>query len=75
MKSGQALMGIFKLNQYLYQFAVLSPKYKFDLFDRLIMSILCYGAHVTGFSNLVQQERIHLQFYKKLLGVKSFIEK
>ena len=69
--SGQALKGIFKLNQYLYKFTDLSPKHILDLFDKLIRPILCYGAQVWGFSNLVQQERIHLQFCKKLLGVKK----
>ena len=57
--SFQALKGIFKLNQYLYKFTDLSPKHILDLFDKLIRPILCYGAQVWGFSNLVQQERIH----------------
>ena len=32
--------------------------------------LLCYGAEVWDFSKIIQQERIHLQFCKKLLGVK-----
>ena len=31
---------------------------------------MCYGAEVWGFSKIIQQERIHRQFCKKLLGVK-----
>ena len=70
MKKIKPSQGIFKLNQYSYQFTDLSPKQILVLFYKLIRPILCYGAHVWGFSNLVQQERIHLQFCKKLLGVK-----
>ena len=69
--SGQALKAIFKLNQYLYHFTDLSPNHILDLFDKLIRPILCYGAQVWGFSNPVQQERVYLQFCKKLLGVKK----
>ena len=37
----------------------------------LIRPILCYRAQVWGFSNPVQEERVHLQFCEKLLGVKK----
>ena len=66
--SGQALKAIFKL---LYHFTELSPKHVLELFDKLIKPILCYGSEVWGFSKPVQQERVHLQFCKKLLGVKK----
>ena len=69
--SGQALKAIFKLNQYLYHFTELSSKHVLELFDKLIKPILCYGSEVWGFSKPVQQERVHLQFCKKLLGVKK----
>ena len=68
--SGQALKAIFKLNQYLYNFTDLSHKHVLDLFDTLVRPILCYGAEVWGFSKFHNQERVHLQFCKKLLGVK-----
>lgn len=68
--SGQALKAIFKLNQYLYNFTDISPKHTLELFDKLIAPILMYGSEVWGFSKHVQQERVHLQFCKKLLGVK-----
>lgn len=69
--SGQALKAIFKLNQYLFNFTNLSPKHVLDLFDKLIVPILCYGGEVWGFSKPNQQEKIHLQFCKKLLAVKK----
>ena len=42
-----------------------------DLFNRLVRPILCYGTEVWVFSKINLQERIHLQFCKKLLGVKQ----
>ena len=69
--SGQALKAIFKLNPYICHFTDLSPNHILDLFNKLIRQILCYGAQVWGFSNSVQQERVYLQFCKKLLGVKK----
>lgn len=69
--TGQALKAIFKLNQYLYNFTDLSPKHIIELFDKLVRPILTYGGQVWGFSKPIQQERAHLQFCKKLLGVKK----
>ena len=60
--SGHALKAIFKLNQYLFNFTNLSPKHVLDLFDKLIVPILCYGGEVGGFSKPNQQETIHLQY-------------
>ena len=68
--SGQALKAIFQLNQYLYKFTDISPKHTLELFDKLITPILTYGGEFWGFSKPVQQERVHLQFCKKLLGIK-----
>ena len=45
-------------------------KHVLDLFDKLVRPILCYGAEVWGFSKINLQERVHLQFCKKLLGIK-----
>ena len=42
-----------------------------DLFDKLIFPILNYGAEVWGFSDAKIIERVHLQFYKHLLGVRK----
>lgn len=69
--SGQAQKAIFKMNKYLYKFTFISPKHKLELFDKLVMPILNYGGEVWGFGQANVIERVHLQFYKKLLGVKK----
>lgn len=69
--SGQALKAIFVLNKYVRKFVNLKPKHMLDLFDKLVKPILNYSAEVWGFSQSMVTERIHLQFCKKLLGVKQ----
>ena len=69
--AGQAQKAIFKLNKYLYKFTYISPKHKLDLFDKLISPILNYSSEVWGFIQANSIERVHLQFCKKLLGVKK----
>jgi len=44
--------------------------HKIDLFDILISSILNYGSEVWGFVKGSSVERLHLQFLKRVLGVK-----
>ena len=68
--SGQGLKAIFKLNHFfLYKFTDLSPRHTLDLYDKLISPILTYGGKIWVFSKPLQQERVHLQFCKKLLWV------
>ena len=69
--AGQAQKAIFQLNRYLYKFTFLSPRHKLELFDKLILPILNYGGEVWGFSKANVIERVHLQFCKRLLGVKK----
>ncbi|MCG8033307.1 MAG: reverse transcriptase family protein, partial [Candidatus Thiodiazotropha taylori] len=69
--SGQAQKAIFKMNKYVYKFTFLSPRHKLELFDKLIMPILNYGSEVWGFIQANSIERVHLQFCKRLLGVKK----
>lgn len=69
--SGQAQKAIFKLNKYLYKFTYIPPKHKLELFDKLITPILNYSCEVWGFIQAKAVERVHLQFCKKLLGVKK----
>ena len=69
--AGQAQKAIFKLNSYLYKFTSILPKHKLDLFDKLIAPILNYSCEVWGFIQANAIERVHLQFCKKLLGVKK----
>ena len=69
--AGQAQKAIFKMNKYLYKFTFLSPRHKLELFDKLIAPILNYGCEVWGFIQADAVERVHLQFCKRLLGVKK----
>ena len=69
--AGQALKSIFVLNKFVRKFVNLKPKHVLDLFDKLIKPILNYGAEVWGLSQAMPIERVHLQFCKKLLGVKQ----
>ena len=69
--AGQAQKAIFKLNKYLYKFTYITPKHKLELFDKLITPILNYSSAVWGFSHANVIERVHLQFCKKVLGVKK----
>ena len=67
----QAQKAIFKLNCYLIKFTDFSPKHTLDLFDKLVSPILNYAAEVWGFFKATQIERVHLQFCKRLLGIKK----
>ena len=69
--AGQALKAIFAMNKYLYKFTYLKPLHVLDLFDKLISPILNYGSEVWGFHKAPAIEAVHLQFCKKLLGVKQ----
>jgi len=68
--SGQALKAIFKMNKYLYKFTDMPINHKEDLFEKLISPIINYGSEVWGFVKGSSVERVHLQFLKRLLGVK-----
>ena len=69
--AGQAQKAIFKLNKYLYKFTFISPEHKLELFDKLISPILNYSCEVWGFCQAQAVERVHMQFCKKILGVKK----
>ena len=69
--AGQAQKAIFKMNTYLYKFTFLSPRHKLELFDKLVTPILNYGSEIWGFIQVNTIERVHLQFCKRLLGVKK----
>ena len=69
--SGQAQKAIFTLSKYLHKFTFIQPKHKLDLFDKIILPILNYGSEVWGFGMANSIERVHLQFFKKLLDVKK----
>ena len=69
--AGQAQKAIFQLYRYLYKFTDVHVSHVLELFDKLIRPILEYGAEVWGLSQAKCIERVHLQFCKKLLGVKQ----
>ena len=68
--SGQALKAIFKMNKHLYKFTSISVSHRIELFDKLILPIFNYACEVWGFVHGEVIKRMHLQFMKKLLGVK-----
>ena len=59
------------MNAYLYKFTFLSPRHKLELFDKLVTPTLNYGSEIWGFIQGNTIERVHLQFCKRLLGVKK----
>ena len=68
-----ALKAIFTLNKYLYSFAPLKPSYKL-LFDKLVSPILNNASEVWGFHKATSVKMVHLQFCKKVLGVKQLTQ-
>ena len=71
MLSGQAQKSIFRLNSYLYKFTDISPYHRLELFDKLVAPILNYSAEVWDFCKADKIEVVHLQFCKRLLGIKQ----
>ena len=69
--AGQARKAIFRLNSYLYKFTDISPYHRLELFDKLVTPILNYSAEVWGFCKADKIEVVHLQFCKRLLGLKQ----
>ena len=59
------------MNKYLYNITALTPSHILELFDKLVSPILNFGSEVLGFHNSSSKETIHLQFCKKILGVKQ----
>ena len=41
----------------------------FELFDRMIVPILCYGSEVWGYQMYYNIENVHVKFCKKILGL------
>lgn len=69
--AGQSLKAIFTLSRYLYNFTPLKPSHVLELFDTLVSPILNYGSEVWGFNKARAIETVHLNFCKRLLGVKQ----
>ena len=41
----------------------------FNLFDKIVVPVLCYGAEVWGYALNEKIERVHSKFCKRILGV------
>ena len=50
-------------------------KKMFELFDRMIVPILCYGSEIWGTKRIEYVERVKSKFCKYILGVCSKISK
>ena len=68
--SGQALKAIFQMNTYIHRFTSLSVQHRLAIFEKLITPFSNYDIQVWGFAQGTCIERVHLQFCKRLLGVK-----
>ena len=71
MLAGQARKTLYISEKYVYSYTTLTTSHMIDLFDKLILPILNYCCEVSGFIPANTVERVHLQFCKKLLGVKK----
>ncbi|MCG8046921.1 MAG: reverse transcriptase family protein [Candidatus Thiodiazotropha taylori] len=69
--AGQGLKAVFTLNKYLYKFTSIRPSHMLELFDKLVSPILNYASEVWGFYKATAVETVHVQFCKKVLGVKQ----
>ena len=45
--------------------------HEFELFDKLIEPTLSYGCEVWGMNEAVRLQKVHLQFCKQVLGLRS----
>ena len=70
--AGQAQKSIFRLNSYKYKFTDTSTYLKLDLFDKLVAPILNYSAEVCEFCSADKIDIVHLQFGKRLIGIKKY---
>ena len=68
--AGQAQKAVFSLMKLLNKFDNVTHDIYYDLFDKMIMPILCYGSEVWGFHKGEDIERIYLQFCKRFLHLK-----
>ena len=67
----QASKATFSLFTHLHKFSHISPVVKYELFEKMIIPILHYGCEIWGFNPGHEVERVHLQFLKRILGVKK----
>ena len=68
--AGQAQKALFKIEKFVQNLEV-KPIFMMDLFDKLVLPIVMYGAEVWGFHDAPCIEKLHLKYCKKVLKVKS----
>ena len=64
------MKALFSLNS-LFNIVPLEISEKLKLFDVMVAPILNYGSEIWGFHNAPDIERVHINFLKQLLGVRS----
>jgi hypothetical protein len=69
--AAQAKKAVFSLYKYTRKFVNLDPFVMCDLFDKMVVPILCYASEVWGFHKAEAVERVHRDFCKTLLKMKS----
>ena len=69
----QASKAMFSLFKYISKFSNLSVAILLELFDKLILPILCYSCEVWGFNKAKDIERVHLKFCKYILKIKHLL--
>ena len=68
--SDQANKALFQLYRKLHPFSNLDVSTILDLFDKFVSPVLNYACEVWGFHTALDIERVHLNFCKRVLGVK-----
>ena len=68
----QAQKALLKLHRLDKMCDGLPPQLQFELFDRTISPILCYGSEIWGFNYSDIIETVHTKFCKRVLGVNKF---
>jgi len=69
--TGHSLKAIFQMNKRLYKFTYVNVQHRQDLYDKLITPLMNYAGEVWEFIKENSIEKVHMQFCKKILGVKA----
>ncbi len=69
--AGQASKAIFKIQNSIAHFSLLTPQVKLELFEKSIQPILMYGSEIWGFTKSNVTDRVQSGFYKRVLGVRK----
>ena len=67
----QASKAMFSLFKYIIKFRNLSVAILLELYDKLILPILCYSREVWGFNKAKDIERVHLKYCKYILKMET----